>query len=158
MDINLIKLPEIAIIGKAGLCTKERNIVMELWEEANSHFEEVTALAMKEADGSFTGFWGAMSDEAMSFKPWTDNFSRGYYLAGIEVSKDIEAPMGWTKWILPERMYLKVLVESGEYTELFDEVINKIIPDRNLRLSGAVCDYIEPKTSKNYLLYPVENL
>ena len=42
---------------------------------------------MKNADGSYVGFWGAMSDETMSFMPWTDDFSRGLYLAEILVYK-----------------------------------------------------------------------
>lgn len=42
---------------------------------------------MKEKNGAFVGFWGAMSDETMSFMPWTDNFTRGYYLDMVEENK-----------------------------------------------------------------------
>ena len=79
---EIIDLPEITIIGKEGLCTKEKNVVQALWQQANAHFNEIADLGMKNPDGSFVGFWGAMSDETMSFLPWTDNFSRGLYLAG----------------------------------------------------------------------------
>ena len=85
MDIRIVDLPEIAIIGKEGLCTEEANIVQALWKQANENFDEVLELGMKEKNGEFVGFWGAMSDETMSFMPWTNYFTRGYYLAGIEV-------------------------------------------------------------------------
>ena len=35
MKYELIDLPKIAVIGKAGLCTKEKNIVQDLWQQAN---------------------------------------------------------------------------------------------------------------------------
>ena len=62
---EIIDLPKIAIIGKEGLCTKEKNVVQDLWQQANSNFGEVTDIGMKNADGSFAGFLGAMSDEMM---------------------------------------------------------------------------------------------
>jgi len=155
METQIRDLPEIAIIGKEGLCTEDKNIVQDLWADANSHFNQVAELGMKEEDGTFVGFWGAMSDESMSFMPWTNNFSRGLYLAGIEVNKDKVAPEGWKKWILPARKYLIVDVEMNSYMETFFEVIQKIIPEMNLKLSGAVCDFTEPKTGKNKLFFPV---
>ena len=85
---EMIDLPKIAIIGKEGLCTKEKNVVNDLWHQANSNFSDIADLGMKNADGSFVGFWGAMSDETLSFMPWTDGFSRGLYLAGVEVYED----------------------------------------------------------------------
>ena len=78
MDIRIVDLPVIAIIGKEGLCTEESNIVQDLWKQANENFGEVLELGMKEESGEFVGFWGAMSDETMSFMPWTYNFTRGY--------------------------------------------------------------------------------
>ena len=87
MDIKIVDLPEIAIIGKEGFCTEEANIVQNLWEQANENFDEVLELGMREKNGAFVGFWGAMSDETMSFMPWTDNFTRGYYLDMVEENK-----------------------------------------------------------------------
>ena len=158
MNITRVNLPEIAIIGKQGLCTKDNNLAKELWIQANSHFAEVASLGMKEMDGSYVGFWGAMSDESMSYLPWTDNFSRGYYLAGIEVYRDTKVPDGWVKWILPSRTYLKVLVETGHYFEIFHNVIQNIIKGMKMKLSGAVCDYTKPATGMNYILFPVEDI
>lgn len=158
MDKMMIKLPEIAIIGKLGFCTKEKNIANDLWHQATTHFSEVSPIGMKEQNGSFVGFWGAMSDESMAFLPWTDAYSRGYYLAGIEVYKDAIVPDGWTKWIMPSRTYLKVFVVKDQYEETFHNCIQTTMPAMNLKLCGAVCDYIEPATGNKYLLFPVKNL
>lgn len=85
---RMVELPEITVIGRCGLCTAENNVVQSLWAEANARFAEVAGLAMHDPDGALTGFWGAMSDESMSFMPWTENFSRGLYLAGVETAHD----------------------------------------------------------------------
>lgn len=158
MNIKIVDLPEIAIIGKEGFCTEEANIVQKLWKQANENFDEVLGLGMREKNGEFVGFWGAMSDETMSFMPWTNNFTRGYYLAGIEVNKDAQAPSGWKKWIMPARKYLVTEVICEHYMETFMEVLESEIPSRGLRFSGAACDYTEPSTGKNYIFFPVENL
>ena len=75
---EIVDLPKNAIIGREGFCTKEKNDVQKLWEQANLHFSDAADLGMKNADGSYVGFRGAMSDETMSFLPWTDNVSRGF--------------------------------------------------------------------------------
>lgn len=158
MEIKIVDLSEIAIIGKEGFCTEDANIVQNLWKQANENFDEVSELGMKEKNGAFVGFWGAMSDEAMSFGPWTNNFTRGYYLAGIEVYKDTEPPEGWKKWIMPARKYLVTEVVFEHYMETFMEVLKNQIPSRNMKLSGAACDYTEPSTGKNFIFFPVEDL
>jgi hypothetical protein len=118
-DYRIVDLPRIAIIGKEGLCTKEKNIVQDLWQQANSNFSDIADLGMKYADGSFVGFWGAMSDETMSFMPWTDGFSRGLYLAGVEVYEDTAVPDGWVKWVVPARKYLVTEVQPEKYIYAF---------------------------------------
>ena len=158
MDIKIVDLPEIAIIGKEGFCTEEANIVQNLWEQANENFDEVLEMGLKEKNGAFVGFWGAMSDETMSFMPWTNNFTRGYYLAGIEVYKDAQAPEGWKKWIMPARKYLVTEVMFEKYMETFMKVIETEISIRNMKLSGAACDYTEPSTGKNFIFFPVQDL
>lgn len=156
VQYEIIDLPQIAIIGKEGLCTKEKNIVQDLWLQANSNFSDVADLGMKNADGSFTGFWGAMSDESMSFMPWTDDFSRGMYLAGIEVNEDTAVPDGWVKWVMPARKYLVTEVTPESYKETFETVINSLIPELGMKLAGAVCDFTEPSTGLNKLFFPVK--
>lgn len=158
MEIKILDLPEIAVIGKEGLCTAEKNIVQQLWQEANQHFHEVAALAMRNPDGTYAGFWGAMSDESKAFRPWTHQFSRGLYLAGVETYADAIAPEGWTKWVMPARKYIVVDVEPNRYDEIFDEVIHHIISEKGMKLVGVVCDYTEPATGKNKLFFPVASL
>jgi len=125
---------------------------------AISFFTGVESLGMKEKDGSYVGFWGAMCDETMSFLPWSNHFTRGYYLAGIEVYQDTDVPEGWKMWVMPARKYLVMEVKSGEYRETFLDGIEHQIPSRNLRLAGAVCDYIRPATGMSFLFFPVEEV
>lgn len=158
MEIKMIDLPMIAVIGKEGLCTAEKNIAPQLWQEANSHFDEVAALGMKNPDGTYVGFWGVMSDESRSFRPWTHQFTRGLYLAGVETYADTVAPEGWTKWVMPARKYIVVDVEPDRYREIFDEVIHHTLSEKGMKLAGAVCDYTEPATGKNSLFFPVASL
>ena len=113
-------------------------------ERANSNFSDIADLGMKNADGSFVGFWGAMSDETLSFLPWTDDFSRGLYLAGVEVYEDTEVPDGWVKWVIPARKYLVTKITPESYAKL------------GMKLAGAVCDFTEPATGQNKLYFPVE--
>ena len=156
LKYEIIDLPKITIIGQEGFCTKEKNVVQDLWKQANLRFSEVADIAMKNADGSFVGFWGAMSDETMSFLPWTDDFSKGWYLAGIEVDEDTVVPAGWAKWIMPARKYLVTEVSPDSYAETFRNVINHLIPELGMKLVGAVCDFTEPATGQNKLFFPLE--
>ena len=42
-----------------------------------------------------------MSDLSRSFLPWEDGFTRGLYLAGVQVPPEALPPEGWVKWTLP---------------------------------------------------------
>ena len=53
IEYEIIDLPKIALIGKEGLCTKEKNVAQDLWLQANSYFREIASLGMKNADGYF---------------------------------------------------------------------------------------------------------
>ena len=44
---EIIDLPKVAVIGKVGLCTKEKNVVQDLWQQANSNFCEIADLGIK---------------------------------------------------------------------------------------------------------------
>ena len=153
---EMIDLPKIAIIGKEGLCTKEKNVVQDLWQQANSNFSDIAVLGMKNADGSYVGFWGAMSDETMSFLPWTDDFSRGLYLAGVEVYEDTPVPDGWVKWVMPARKYLVTEVQPETNERISEYVIRSLIPEPGMKMAGAVCDFTEPAAGQNKLFFPVE--
>ena len=155
VQYEIAELPRITIIGREGFCTKEKNAVRDLWEQARMHFREVADIGMKNADGSYVGFWGAMSDETRSFLPWTDGFSRGLYLAGIEVYEDTAAPAGWVKWVMPARKYFVTEVDPDSYEETFRKVIYHLLPELGMKLAGAVCDFTEPATGQNKLFFPV---
>ena len=99
------------------------------------------------------GIWGAMSDISHSFKPWEDGFSKGLYLAGVECVDNAEAPDGWTKWIIPSYEYIVVENHKGA----FEETIRKM-NEHGISLVGAVHDYTEPTTGKDYLYFPIREV
>lgn len=141
------------VIGKEGSTSDGAGFVERLWEDANSHFEEVRHLAKTDEDGNLVGIWGAMSDFSRSFHPW-EEFSRGLYLAGVECRNDAEAPEGWTKWVIPGYEYVYAERE-GEDT--FSDVL-KYVRENDLVLAGAVHDFTCPRTGKNYVFFPIRKL
>ncbi len=151
MEIEKCIKEAFVVIGKEGSTLEGQNFIQKLWTDANAHFSEVQELAKKDAAGNIIGIWGAMSDLSHSFQPWEDNFSRGYYLAGVECNDNAEAPEGWTKWVVPGYEYIYVETE-GENT--FTEVL-EYMSINNITLVGAVHDFICPETGKNYMFFPI---
>lgn len=145
------------VIGKEGSTNDGTNFIQKLWNSANSHYNEVEPLAKKNNEGKPVGFWGAMSDISRTFKPWEDNFSKGLYLAGVEVYDNTEAPENWTKWTIPGYEYLYVKVES-DGSDTFTSVL-KYMADNNLHLAGAVNDFICPEENGQlYMYFPIKRL
>ncbi len=142
-----------AVIGKEGSTSDGEGFIQKLWADANSHFSEIAHLAKKDADGGIAGIWGAMSDLSRSFKPWEDGFSKGLYLAGVECVEHAEAPDGWTKWLIPGYEY--IVVEN--HTGVFEETIRQLNED-GISLAGAVHDYTDPATGKDFLYFPIKKL
>lgn len=151
MEIEKCIKEAFVVIGKEGSTLEGQNFIQKLWADANAHFSEVQELAKKDAAGNIIGIWGAMSDLSHSFQPWEDNFSRGYYLAGVECNDNAEAPEGWTKWVVPGYEYIYVETE-GENT--FTEIL-EYMSINNITLVGAVHDFICPETGKNYMFFPI---
>lgn len=143
-----------AVIGKEGSTSDGSGFVQRLWEDANSHFDEVAHLAKKDEQGNIVGIWGAMSDLSRSFKPWENYFSKGLYLAGVECDDDAEAPEGWTKWIVPGYEYICAECENEN---TFSEMI-RYMNDNGIELVGAVHDFTCPSTGKNYMYFPIKCL
>ena len=139
------------VIGKEGSSLEGQDFIQKLWEDGNSHFNEVQHLAKKDENGNLVGIWGAMSDLSHSFKPWEDNFSKGLYLAGIECGDNAEAPKDWTKWTIPGYEYICVETENEN---TFSNVLN-YMSENNLSLVGAVHDFTCPETGKNYMCFPI---
>lgn len=142
------------VIGKEGSTNDGASFIEELWENANSNFNEVAHLAKKDDKGNILGIWGAMSDFSHSFNPWQNDFSQGLYLAGVECNDDAEPPKGWTKWIIPAYEYLYV---ENEGNDTFSGVI-KYLQENNFSLVGAVHDFNCPKTGKGYMFFPIRRL
>ena len=141
------------VIGKMGSTLDGEGFIQKLWDDANSHFNEVASLAKKDANGNLVGIWGAMSDITCSFKPWENNFSKGLYLAGVECVDDAEAPDGWTKWIIPGYEY--IVVEN--HHDAFEDTIQQM-NEEGIFLVGAVHDYTNPATGKDYMYFPIKEI
>lgn len=153
MTIERCEKESFVVIGKEGSSLDGAGFIQRLWEDANSHFEEIRHLAKTDEEGNISGIWGAMSDFTRSFQPWED-FSRGLYLAGVECLDDAEAPDGWTKWRVPGYEYIYVKCENDN---TFSDVIN-YMKENKIPLAGAVHDFICPQTGKNYMFFPVRKL
>ncbi|MDE7284683.1 MAG: GyrI-like domain-containing protein [Lachnospiraceae bacterium] len=153
MKINKCVKESFIVIGKEGSTSDGENFIQTLWDNANSHFDEVKHLAKKDENGNISGIWGAMSDFSRSFKPWED-FSKGLYLAGVECNDNVEAPDGWTKWIIPGYEYIYVECENSD---TFQKTI-EYMKDNNIPLAGAVHDFTSPQTGKNYMYFPIRKL
>ena len=139
------------VIGKEGSTEDGPGFIQTLWADANSHFAEVAHLAKKDESGNLVGIWGAMTDFSRTFQPWEDDFSKGLYLAGVECMDDAQAPVGWTKWIVPGFEYLRVeCIHDG----IFPEMIG-YLRENNIPLVGAVHDFTDPRTGKSYMYFPI---
>ena len=157
MEIAACELPAFSVIGMEGEAKPGHNPAPALWEEANARFGEVEALALRDENGFPVGVWGAMSDLSRSFLPWGDGFSRGLYLAGVQVSDDARPPEGWTKWTLPSFACLRVKSE-GDYAAAFRAGLDEL-GRRGLSLAGAVQECQRPsEDGQLYLFFPFKRL
>ena len=150
MKIEKISKDSFVVIGKEGSTLDGDGFIQRLWQDANSHFDEIASLAKRDGSGNLAGIWGAMTDFSRSFKPW-DDFNRGLYLAGTECRDDADAPEGWVKWVIPAYEFLVVEHENDQtFTEMM-----KYMSGNNLSLAGAVNDFTDPKAGKNYMYFPI---
>lgn len=150
--VKVIK-EKFVVIGKEGSTSDGDGFIQKLWDDADSHFSEIAHLAKRDAKGSIVGIWGAMSDISRSFKPWEAGFRKGLYLAGVECGDHAEAPDGWTKWTIPGYEYMVAENHKGA----FEKIIRQMNED-GISLAGAVHDYTDPATGKNYLYFPIREV
>lgn len=61
---------------------------------------------------------------------------------------------GWTKWVVPSYEYIYVECDS---LDTFPEMI-KYLNKNNINLAGAVHDFTNPETGKNYMFFPIRKL
>lgn len=154
MEIQKCIKESFIVIGKAGSTKDGDNFIKNLWEDANSHFNEVAHLAKTDEAGNILGIWGAMSDFSGSFKPWENNFTEGLYLAGVEARNGVEAPEGWTKWTIPSYEYIYV---KNNGNDTFEKVI-EYLKENQISLAGAVHDFTCPEEGCNYMFFPIKKL
>ena len=152
MAYQRITLPAFSVIGKEGTTLDGQDFVSRLWDSANSAFQEIAHLAAGGENGSIR-VWGLMSDMSMKFLPWEDNFSKGRYLAGIEVSADAQPPEGWVKWTSPAYEYISAPADSPD---AFPRAID-YLAENGYTLVGAAYDMMIPGEG-NYILLPVKKL
>ena len=146
--------PAFAVIGMEGSTEDGPGFIQALWEKANSRFGEVAHLAKTNPDGSLCGVWGAMSDMSRSFHPWEDDFTRGLYLAGVEVVDNTQPPEGWVRWDIPGYEYIRV---ENNAPDIFPRTL-QALAEQGLSLVGAVHDFTDPSTGKAYMLFPIRAL
>lgn len=70
MKIEKCEKKSFTVIGKEGSTEDGEGFIGRLWENANSHFNEIAHLAKRDENGNIIGIWGAMSDFSRSFDPW----------------------------------------------------------------------------------------
>ena len=146
--------PAFAVIGMEGSTADGPGFIPALWEKANSRFPEVAALAKTNEAGSLCGVWGVMSDLSRSFRPWEEDFTRGLYLAGVEVCDDAQPPEGWVRWDIPGFEYIRV---ERDNQFCFSRGL-AYLRDAGLSLVGAVHDFTDPATGTGYMLFPIRKL
>lgn len=157
MEITVCELPPVSIVGMEGGAEPGHTPAPALWEQANARFGEVEALALRDESGAPVGVWGAMSDLSRSFLPWGDGFTRGLYLAGVQVPDSAQPPGGWAKWTLPAFACLRVRAE-GDYAAAFQAGLDEL-EQRGLSLAGAVQECQRPaEGGQLYLFFPFKRL
>ena len=154
MDAEKWIRPAFAVIGLEGSAGDGEGFVQRLWQEANGRFGEVADLAARHADGSLVGVWGAMSDMDRTFAPWTEGFTCGLYLAGVECRADAVPPPGWTRWDVPGFEYLRV---KNDAPDVFPRTLEKLAA-QGLTLAGAVQDYTDPATGQGWMCFPIRKI
>lgn len=155
MEIKKCVKESFSVIGKEGSTKDGAGFIQKLWEDANSHFNEVAHLAKKDENGNIGGIWGAMSDFSRSFKPWENHFTEGLYLAGVEVADEAEAPAGWVKWTIPGYEYLYVkCTEEDTFVKVLE-----YMEEQGIELAGAVHDFNCPEENgEGYMFFPIWRL
>jgi len=155
MEIKNCVKESFCVIGKLGSTNDGVGFINKLWKDANEHFAEIEHLAKKDKYGKFVGFWGAMSDFSLSFKPWEENYTKGLYLAGVEVDNDAIPPKNWDKWVLPAYEYLCFKCDE----ECNWETVINYFKENKIQLAGAAYDYNCPnENGQGYIYVPIKKL
>lgn len=155
MAFQSCELESFAVIGKEGSTLEGEGFIQRLWTQANRDFWQVEPLALRNGEG-LLGLWGLMSDFTRSFAPWTEAFSQGLYLAGVQVPLEAQPPEGWIRWQVPAFRYMYAATR-GDYQETFRAGL-AYIRENGLQLAGAVQEYTCPQEEQLYLFFPIARL
>ncbi|MBU5363973.1 GyrI-like domain-containing protein [Enterococcus devriesei] len=140
--VDRVDLPPLVVIGKEGrgLAEEGSSWVPLLWDQMNTHFEEIVGLlAGQEMEDLH--LWGLMSDGAHWLEPWQEE---GRYLAGVQVPKDAETPAGWSRWELPAMSYLTLKASAEKIEDATNLMLGEIFPLEKLELAGAIQEHYLP--------------
>jgi len=154
MQAVIVEKASFSVIGREGTTDMGAGFVQKLWQEANSRFDEVEKLAKRNENGVPVGCWGAMSDLALHFDPWSDDFSQGRYLAGVECIDGAEPPEGWVKWTLPAFRFVRITCDGGDTFRAGMAYLES----QNMQLAGAVQDFTDPSTGESFMWFPIARL
>jgi len=149
MKTRVVYKDAFSVIGKKGQgpAANPGEWISPLWEDANAHFPEISALVCHSENGGIAGVWGAMKDAQEQNKRWDES---GKYMAGCEADTDAQPPKGWAKWTIPAQTYLVADCTLDNYGEVF----GKIISEENSNIIGTVQErYPEPGNSNKIELY-----
>lgn len=154
MKLERRTLEAFSVIGIEGDTSMGAGFVGKLWQEANSRFSEVSELAAKDENGALIGIWGLMSDRAMHFKPWENDFSDGAYLAGVQCVDNANPPEGWKRWKAPASEYIII---KNDAPDAFQKGLIAL-KEQGENLIGAAYDFNDPNTGDDYIYYPIRRL
>lgn len=140
--VNRIDLPTLFVIGKegSGLAEEGPSWVPLLWDQMNSHFEEIVELLAGQ-EMKDLHLWGLMSDSKHWLEPWQEE---GRYLAGVQVPEEAEAPEGWARWEVPPMSYLTVKASAEKIEDATKLMLGEIFPLEKLELAGAIHEHYLP--------------
>jgi predicted transcriptional regulator YdeE len=138
MNIKRCRKEEFTVIGKQGNTNEGEDFVNALWKKANEGMNEIASLVKCDGRGMPVGFWGIRSSFTTPFAEWENG--EGLYMAGLEAKDGSFAPMGWTKWVIPESVYVSVQVE-GTIEAAVSEV-KKYCEKNHLIITGAYHEYM----------------
>ena len=153
MDFKtLIKDKPFCVIGKEIYTWDGDGLIPKVWAVVESKFTEIEPLILKDEAGKPLAKWGAMSSKKRDFSMWEENGSVGLYLAGYEAPLEVEAPAGWTKWIVPAFEYRLGKIEGdGYFYRAFSELENQ-----GMRPVAATENWFDPETGGAYFAFPVK--
>lgn len=140
--VNRVDLPPLDVIGKEGrgLAEEGSSWVPLLWDQMNTHFEEIVGLLAGQKMEDLH-LWGLMSDGTHWLEPWQEE---GRYLAGVQVPKDAETPVGWVRWELPAMSYLTLKASAEKIEDATNLMLGEIFPLEKLDLAGAIQEHYLP--------------